>query len=265
MSRARSRSQVVTRSPGAARRARPASPSRCAALRRLRRRSRRAMPQVLRLERQRTRIAVGQRMLHAFEEPLRGTVVTSVDERLRSGRGGWGDLPSLPHYRRRRTRVSMGRPAYPRPPLVLSRARLVAALVALVRGCLRSSPPRRRRSGATLQTRLGRALELVGDSGCRPRRRSCVDLQTGKVVFQRNAERALQPASNQKLAVTLAALDELGPRFRIPTRVLRRGPSGRSDVWRGRLVVKGYGDPTLSREDLKQARARGQVARASAE
>ena len=78
-----------------------------------------------------------------------------------------------------------------------------------------------------------------------------LNLKTGKLVFQRNAQNALQPASNQKLAVTLAALDELGPRFRIPTRVYGEGNQDGA-TWRGRLVVKGYGDPTLSREDLKK-------------
>jgi D-alanyl-D-alanine carboxypeptidase/D-alanyl-D-alanine-endopeptidase (penicillin-binding protein 4) len=77
-----------------------------------------------------------------------------------------------------------------------------------------------------------------------------VNLQTGKVIFQRNPGLALKPASNEKLAVTLAALEELGPRFRIPTRIYGEGHQD-GDVWRGRLVIKGYGDPTLARHDLR--------------
>ena len=76
-----------------------------------------------------------------------------------------------------------------------------------------------------------------------------MDLGTGRLVYGRNADLPLRPASNEKLPVALAALDRLGPRFRIPTRVLGEGRLDGS-VWRGRLVLKGYGDPTLGRDDL---------------
>jgi D-alanyl-D-alanine carboxypeptidase/D-alanyl-D-alanine-endopeptidase (penicillin-binding protein 4) len=80
------------------------------------------------------------------------------------------------------------------------------------------------------------------------------------VIFQRNSGLALRPASNEKLAVALATLEELGPRFRIPTRVYGEGHQD-GNVWRGRLVIKGYGDPTLARHDLRdlarEIRSRG--------
>jgi D-alanyl-D-alanine carboxypeptidase/D-alanyl-D-alanine-endopeptidase (penicillin-binding protein 4) len=78
-----------------------------------------------------------------------------------------------------------------------------------------------------------------------------LDLHSGEVVFRRNANRALIPASNEKLAVTYAALIELGPWFRIETTVLGRGKLDGA-VWRGDLVLKGYGDPTLSTGDLRR-------------
>jgi serine-type D-Ala-D-Ala carboxypeptidase/endopeptidase (penicillin-binding protein 4) len=87
-----------------------------------------------------------------------------------------------------------------------------------------------------------------------------VDLQTGKVVFQRNPNLALVPASNEKLAVTYAALTTLGPWFRIETTVLGKGRLDGA-VWHGNLVLKGYGDPTLSSRDVRdlarQVRAAG--------
>src|SRR5262249_25503318 len=43
---------------------------------------------------------------------------------------------------------------------------------------------------------------------------------------------------------------ELGPNYRFRTEVLGEGRQ-LGDVWHGRLVLKGYGDPTLSEQDLR--------------
>jgi serine-type D-Ala-D-Ala carboxypeptidase/endopeptidase (penicillin-binding protein 4) len=87
-----------------------------------------------------------------------------------------------------------------------------------------------------------------------------VDLRTGETVFAHNAARSLLPASNEKLAVTYAALTALGPAFRIETDVLGDG-SQEGATWRGDLVLKGYGDPSLTRGGLAslahQVRAAG--------
>ena len=77
-----------------------------------------------------------------------------------------------------------------------------------------------------------------------------LDLRTRELVFQRNANLPLAPASNEKLPVAYAALASLGPAFRIPTEVLGRGELV-GTVWHGDLVLKGYGDPTLSVGDLR--------------
>ena len=88
---------------------------------------------------------------------------------------------------------------------------------------------------------VGRGLERAGRLGDEP--------GDGRVVFTRNPGTPLRPASNEKLTVSVAALDRLGPGYRIPTRVYGEGhQDGR--VWRGRLVLKGFGDPTLQRLDL---------------
>jgi serine-type D-Ala-D-Ala carboxypeptidase/endopeptidase (penicillin-binding protein 4) len=78
---------------------------------------------------------------------------------------------------------------------------------------------------------------------------SVIDLSTGEAVYSRNASLPLLPASNEKLAVTYAALSALGPSFRIETDVLGEGQQSGS-TWQGDLVLKGYGDPTLSSHDL---------------
>jgi D-alanyl-D-alanine carboxypeptidase/D-alanyl-D-alanine-endopeptidase (penicillin-binding protein 4) len=97
---------------------------------------------------------------------------------------------------------------------------------------------------------LGRALQTPaiarGESAA-----IALDLATGETVFARNADAALAPASNEKLAVTYGALVELGPDYRFRTEVLGEGKQFGS-VWRGRLVLKGYGDPTLHTDDLQR-------------
>ncbi|MGB2876289.1 MAG: D-alanyl-D-alanine carboxypeptidase/D-alanyl-D-alanine-endopeptidase [Gaiellaceae bacterium] len=71
------------------------------------------------------------------------------------------------------------------------------------------------------------------------------DLQTGTTVFTEHDTLPLAPASNEKLAVTYAALVALGPEYRIETDVVGRGELD-GTVWRGSLLLVGHGDPTLS-------------------
>jgi D-alanyl-D-alanine carboxypeptidase/D-alanyl-D-alanine-endopeptidase (penicillin-binding protein 4) len=71
-------------------------------------------------------------------------------------------------------------------------------------------------------------------------------LRTGNVLYARNAERNLKPASTLKLLTTAAALDAFGPEARIRTTV---ETAGRLDVL-GRILgdvyLVGRGDPNLS-------------------
>ncbi len=88
-----------------------------------------------------------------------------------------------------------------------------------------------------------------------------VDLRSGRVVFAHNAWVPLAPASNEKLAVTYAALTALGPGFRMRTEVRGEGFLAGRTTWRGNLIVKGFGDPTLGQDGLadlaRQVRALG--------
>jgi D-alanyl-D-alanine carboxypeptidase/D-alanyl-D-alanine-endopeptidase (penicillin-binding protein 4) len=98
-----------------------------------------------------------------------------------------------------------------------------------------------------LGLRLGRTLAGVapGASGA-----LALDLATGDVVYSRSAALPLAPASTEKLLVTYAALQRLGPSFEIVTIVLGEGRQvGRE--WRGDLVLQGHGDPTLSSAGLR--------------
>jgi D-alanyl-D-alanine carboxypeptidase/D-alanyl-D-alanine-endopeptidase (penicillin-binding protein 4) len=94
-----------------------------------------------------------------------------------------------------------------------------------------------------LSRRLARAVS--GTAARRAREGAiAVDLATGRTVFSLNGSRPLEPASNEKLPLTYAALVHLGPGFRFHTDVLG---SGRRDgpLWRGNLFLQGHGDPAL--------------------
>jgi D-alanyl-D-alanine carboxypeptidase/D-alanyl-D-alanine-endopeptidase (penicillin-binding protein 4) len=98
----------------------------------------------------------------------------------------------------------------------------------------------------------GALRHALAGPGLAPSRTSAlaVDLRTGAVVFQANSTRALAPASAEKLAVSFTALRLLGPAYRFRTEVVGDGVlDGRT--WRGNLYLVGFGDPTLSRRDLK--------------
>ena len=95
-----------------------------------------------------------------------------------------------------------------------------------------------------LSTRLASALAVRGNSWATSAALA-VDLQSDGVVFARNADLSLAPASNEKLPVTFAALKQLGLSYRFKTEVLGRGTQD-GTVWRGDLFLKGFGDPTLT-------------------
>jgi len=150
------------------------------------------------------------------------------------------------------------RPAETQPKRVRARlarvrARLVVA-AALVAAFLLPGA-----AAASLSSALAHALRVphvsLASTGA-----VVLDLDTGATIYSRNANLSLLPASNEKLAVTYAALTALGPDFTIETDVLGEGQQSGA-TWQGSLVLKGYGDPTLSSADLaalaRQVRASG--------
>jgi D-alanyl-D-alanine carboxypeptidase/D-alanyl-D-alanine-endopeptidase (penicillin-binding protein 4) len=101
--------------------------------------------------------------------------------------------------------------------------------------------------GSSLRQRLSASLAGYHGAGTGA---IAVDLTTGKAVFAHNAGASLLPASNEKLALTYAALVVLGPTFRMRTELLGEGHVRDGVVWDGDLVLRGYGDPTLDRGGL---------------
>jgi len=71
----------------------------------------------------------------------------------------------------------------------------------------------------------------------------------GAVLYERNPDLSLNPASNEKLLTSAAALAKLGPEYRFSTRVLASAPV-KDGVLRGDLTLQGGGDPVLTTEHL---------------
>jgi serine-type D-Ala-D-Ala carboxypeptidase/endopeptidase (penicillin-binding protein 4) len=71
-----------------------------------------------------------------------------------------------------------------------------------------------------------------------------VDAKTGALIYGRNEEMGLAPASCQKLFTSAAAFALLGPEFRYQTDLLAEGKIDRGEL-EGNIIFKGFGDPTL--------------------
>src|SRR5262249_27659583 len=101
-------------------------------------------------------------------------------------------------------------------------------------------------SSRVLRKGLARAL-AVPHVASRRTGALAFDLRTGATLYSVHPTLPLAPASNEKLAVTLAALRELGPLFTIDTDVRASGTQV-DTTWKGDLILVGHGDPTLSTE-----------------
>jgi D-alanyl-D-alanine carboxypeptidase/D-alanyl-D-alanine-endopeptidase (penicillin-binding protein 4) len=120
--------------------------------------------------------------------------------------------------------------------------RVAAVLVCLV--AVAASP-----AGAADKLRLQRALDAIVDAprfahswwGVEVR-----SLRSGAVLYARNAERNVKPASTLKLVTTAAALDALGPDARIRTTVETAGRLDGAGRILGDVYLVGRGDPNLS-------------------
>lgn len=78
------------------------------------------------------------------------------------------------------------------------------------------------------------------------------DLTDKKYLYKHNAERNFIPASNMKLFTTIAGLDKLGPDYQWKTEVFVSGKINNGGILQGDLILKGYGDPSLTPDDLQQ-------------
>ncbi|MGI9047385.1 MAG: D-alanyl-D-alanine carboxypeptidase/D-alanyl-D-alanine endopeptidase [Burkholderiales bacterium] len=86
------------------------------------------------------------------------------------------------------------------------------------------------------------------------------DVTAAKPLLAHRAESPMNPASTMKLVTTYAALELMGPAYVWDTEFYAVGER-RGDVLDGDLVIKGYGDPKLTLENLwlalREMRQRG--------
>lgn len=81
---------------------------------------------------------------------------------------------------------------------------------------------------------------------------SITDPATSNVLFERNSNLSVMPASCMKVITSAAAYRYLGPDFRFLTRLLQRGQTG-ADGTAEQIVIDGGGDPTLGSNRVEDA------------
>jgi serine-type D-Ala-D-Ala carboxypeptidase/endopeptidase (penicillin-binding protein 4) len=86
-----------------------------------------------------------------------------------------------------------------------------------------------------------------------------LDAETGQWIYERNAGRALLPASTMKVVSGAYALEALGPAHRFRTALCASGGTDRWGVLAGPVYVVGGGDPLTTREQYRELA--GQLAR----
>ncbi len=71
-----------------------------------------------------------------------------------------------------------------------------------------------------------------------------IDAKTGKVIFDKNSQVGLAPASTQKIITAATAFELLGKDYRFKTFLYANG-SIKNDTLNGDFIIKGSGDPTF--------------------
>jgi D-alanyl-D-alanine carboxypeptidase/D-alanyl-D-alanine-endopeptidase (penicillin-binding protein 4) len=98
--------------------------------------------------------------------------------------------------------------------------------------------------GATFEERLTSLVNGTVASGA-DSSIQIVELESGRVVAERNPHLPLAPASNMKLFTTGAAIDLLKPSFEVTTGVYVRGNVDPTGTLEGDVRIVGRGDPTI--------------------
>lgn len=94
---------------------------------------------------------------------------------------------------------------------------------------------------AKIRLSLGRPELRRGNIGIK-----VASLETGKIVFEENAEKYLMPASNMKSFTVAAAMEKLSPNFRFRTSVFAPVQPDASGTIKGDLSIYGRGDVSFS-------------------
>ncbi len=95
-------------------------------------------------------------------------------------------------------------------------------------------------------------LSSIASSKCLSRAKvgiKIVSVDTGKTIFEKNADELLIPASNMKILTAAAALSHLKPEYQFKTVLFHDGKITNGTL-KGNLYVKGYGAPDLVAEKI---------------
>jgi len=79
-----------------------------------------------------------------------------------------------------------------------------------------------------------------------------ISAETGDVLYERNAQTPLTPASTMKLITSAAALVKLGLEYNFRTIVSTDGHLHGASSLLGNIYLRGFGDPYLGVEDLRE-------------
>jgi D-alanyl-D-alanine carboxypeptidase/D-alanyl-D-alanine-endopeptidase (penicillin-binding protein 4) len=103
------------------------------------------------------------------------------------------------------------------------------------------------------QASLHKVIEATLEAECLDSAQTAISIvgaPNGNVVYTRNTDVPLLPASIIKLLTTAAALEYLGPEYRFKTDILYTGVR-RESVIEGDLILRGGGDPMLTSAQLR--------------
>ena len=79
-----------------------------------------------------------------------------------------------------------------------------------------------------------------------------IDAKTGQVVFDKNSQIGLAPASTQKIITSVTAFELLGKDYRYKTQLIFKNNSSGNRI-ESLLIIKGSGDPTLGSPRYSQS------------
>src|SRR6187399_2986717 len=79
-----------------------------------------------------------------------------------------------------------------------------------------------------------------------------IDANTGQVIFDKNSQIGLAPASTQKIITSVTAFELLGKDYRYKTQLIFKNNSSGNRI-ESLLIIKGSGDPTLGSPRYSQS------------
>jgi D-alanyl-D-alanine carboxypeptidase/D-alanyl-D-alanine-endopeptidase (penicillin-binding protein 4) len=129
--------------------------------------------------------------------------------------------------------------------------RRAAAALALLVVTLAGLEPTAQSPSAATQDQLTRDLDAIFDAPVLARALVGVrieSLRTGRVLYTRNANKLVVPASNMKLFTMAVAAEKLGWDYRFETRLEAAGTLEDGSL-EGDLIVTGSGDPSITSPD----------------